>query len=278
MKQGVIFDIKEMALYDGPGIRTTVFLKGCPLRCQWCHNPEGLSAEPELMVSTASCDACRSCALHCPTPEHCTACGACIPHCPQQLRRIVGQKISAEELAARLNKSASLIDGVTFSGGEPLMHWPFVQQVIRRLCGVHTAMETSGYAPDAVFQSAMREVSLIMMDVKQTDPALHRRYTGVDNEGILRHLGMLCRGETPFVIRLPVIPGVNDDDAHFQRVAELLWGAPMLQRVELLPYHTTAAAKYPMVARAYQPDFDPNEAPRTNTRIFEQAGIPAVVL
>lgn len=278
MEHGLVFDIKEMALYDGPGLRTTVFLKGCPLRCQWCHNPEGLSARPELMVSAGACDECGACIQHCTSPERCTGCGICVPYCPRQLRRIAGQIISADELAVRLRKSEKLIDGVTFSGGEPLMQWSFVQQVIRRLKGMHTAVETSGYTSDEIFRSAMDEVSLIIMDIKHTDSVLHRRYTGVGNEEIMRHLHMLCCGNTPFIIRMPIIPGVNDHDDHFRTVAELLSGAAMLQCVEMLPYHQTAGAKYAMLARPYQPDFNPNDIPRTNIRIFEQAGIAAYVL
>ena len=149
MSSGTVFDIKEFAVFDGPGIRTTVFMKGCPLRCQWCHNPEGLSPEPQLTVSPARCTHCGECMKHCPHPDHCTACGACLPYCPYGLRRIAGTRMESEALAERLLKGRSLFEesggGVTFSGGEPLMQWPFVKDVIAHLQGVHCAVETSGF-------------------------------------------------------------------------------------------------------------------------------------
>ena len=264
-------------MYDGPGIRTTVFLKGCPLRCQWCHNPEGLSSDPEIMVNTASCTRCFICKQNCPTPGHCTACGQCVSRCPGQFRRIVGQKISSGELAARLRRSSSLIDGVTFSGGEPLLQWPFVQEVIEQIPGMHTAIETSGYSSDDLFESALHAVSLIMMDIKLIDPVLHKHYTGVENQGILRHVDMLSHGNKPFIIRLPIIPGVNDNDAHFMAVAAMLKNATRLQRIEILPYNKTAGAKYRMVSRTYRPEFHTEQRPYICTSIFEQAGLPFVV-
>ena len=278
---GTVFDIKEFAVYDGPGIRTTVFLKGCPLRCAWCHNPEGLSPAPQLMVSPSACAHCGACQAVCEHPEHCVSCGKCIPACPLGLRRIAGRRMESSELAARLNKSRALYEqsagGVTFSGGEPLMQWPFVREVVRQLPGVHTAMETSGYASDEVFDEAMRTLCLIIMDIKLMDPVQHRRYTGVDNAPILRHARRLCDGSVPFIIRTPLIPGVNDTQEQAVQTAELLKGASHLQRVELLPYHMTAGAKYPMVGLDYRPPFDAEKAVRVFTEPYEARGIPVYV-
>lgn len=278
---GTVFDIKEFAVYDGPGIRTTVFMKGCPLRCQWCHNPEGLSPEPQLMVSHASCVHCGACEKVC-RHEKCVACGACVPVCRLGLRRIVGERWTADALAARLLKDEAVLrgagGGITFSGGEPLMQWPFVRAVIDRLKGLHTCVETSGYASDEVFRDAMSVFSLMMMDIKLTDPAAHKRWTGVDNACILRHAAMLRDGDTPFIIRIPVIPGVNDNDEHYTAVARLLAGARRLERVELLPYHQTAGAKYAMAGMTYRPAFDPAQAVRINTRPFTERGIPCRVM
>ncbi len=275
---GTVFDIKEFAVYDGPGIRTTVFMKGCPLRCQWCHNPEGLSPTPQLMVSVAACAHCGACRQVCPHPEGCVACGACVSACRLGLRRIAGRQWTAEDLSERLHKDRGLFEesggGVTFSGGEPLLQWPFVKEVIRLLPGVHTAIETSGYCPDAVFSEAMETLSLIIMDLKLSDPALHRHYTGVDNAPILHHARMLCEGKLPFIIRIPLIPGVNDDGAHAEAVASLLEGASSLIRVELLPYHMTAGAKYPMAGLKYAPDFDAGQPVRVERGPFERRGIP----
>lgn len=275
---GVVFDIKEFAVFDGPGIRTTVFLKGCPLRCRWCHNPEGLSPTPQLMVSRAACTHCGACAIVCPHPENCTACGACISACRGGYRKIAGGEWTADALAARLQKDADVYalsgGGVTFSGGEPLMQWDFVREVIGRLQGVHTAIETSGFASDSVFEDAMAQLDLIMMDWKVSDPAAHRHYTGVSQDVILRHARMLAKGHTPFILRMPIIPGVNDNEEHFKTAASLVRGAKSLVRVELLPYQRAAGAKYEMVSMDYAPGFDESRMPQMFTQIFESENIP----
>ena len=276
--EGTVFDIKEFAVFDGPGIRTTVFMKGCPLRCQWCHNPEGLSPRPELMVSVAACTRCGACARVCPHPEGCVACGACVPVCRGGLRRIIGTRWRVEELADRLNRDADIYaqtgGGVTFSGGEPLAQWGFIEEVIDLLRGVPAAVETSGFAEDDVFRRAMAKCALVMMDWKVSDPEAHRRYTGVSQAPILRHARMLAEGSTPYILRLPIIPGVNDSAAHFETAAALAEGAPALVRVEVLPYQRAAGAKYAMVGREYRPEFDEARTPRFFTEIFEKKGIP----
>ena len=277
-KTGVVFDIKEFAVFDGPGIRTTVFMKGCPLRCQWCHNPEGLSPHPQLMISKAACRQCGECEKVCEHPDHCIACGKCIPKCRGGFRRIVGEVWQAQDLAKRLMKDQDVYlssgGGVTFSGGEPLMQWPFVAEVIRYLPGIHTAIETSAFASDEVFKAAMDTCSLIMMDWKVSDPKLHRHYTGVDQGPIRRHLEMLAAGNTPFILRMPIIPGVNDNVAHFETAAQLVKGSKALIRVEFLPYQRAAGAKYQMVGRTYAPDFDEEIPPHFFPAPFDAAGIP----
>ena len=274
---GMVFDVKEFAVYDGPGVRTTVFLKGCPLRCMWCHNPEGLSPAPQLMVSPSACVHCGACRAVCEHPGHCVACGKCIPVCPLNLRRIAGKKTDSAELAKRLLRSRALFEqtggGVTFSGGEPLMQWDFVREVISQMSGVHTAIETSGYASDQVFEDAMRTLSLIIMDIKLTDPARHRHYTGVDNAPILRHARMLCEGSLPFIIRTPLIPGVNDTLDQAEETADLLAGASSLIRMEFLPYHMTAGAKYPMAGITYAPEFDTARPVQVHAEPYERRGI-----
>ena len=278
MNEGIVFDIKEFAVFDGPGIRTTVFMKGCPLRCMWCHNPEGLSPAPQIMVSTAACTHCGACRQVCPSPDHCVVCGKCVAACRAGLRRIIGQRWSADALAERLLKDKDVYamsgGGVTFSGGEPLLQWDFVRSVIARLQGVSAAIETSGFASDEVFRSAMETCSLIMLDWKVSDPILHKKYTGADQTPILRHAKMLAEGSTPFILRMPIIPGVNDNRAHFETAAELVRNASALIRVDVLPYQPAAGAKYEMVGMRYAPDFDDAVPPRFFTECFEKQNIP----
>ncbi len=277
MSEGIVFDIKEFAVFDGPGIRTTVFMKGCPLRCQWCHNPEGLSAKPQLMVSKAACVHCGACEKVCESPDHCTACGRCVPVCRGGFRKICGTKWDSDALAARLSKDRDVYalsdGGVTFSGGEPLMQWDFVRDVFTKLNGIHRAIETSGYAPDDVFRSAMETCDLIMMDWKVSDPELHKKYTGVEQSIIREHAKMLAEGETPFIIRMPIIPTVNDNEEHFKTVAEMFKKAEKLVRVDILPYQQAAGAKYEMVGKTYTPDFDEMKKLEYHTEFFEQEGI-----
>ena len=276
--KGIVFDIKEFAVFDGPGIRTTVFLKGCPLRCQWCHNPEGISPRPELMVSRSACIHCGACEAVCRNKGECIACGACVPVCRGGYRRISGTEWDSDSLAERLLKDrdvySSFNGGITFSGGEPLLQWPFVREVIGKLNGLHIAVETSGWSSDEVFTDMMNACSLVMMDWKVSDPEMHRHYTGVSQEMIRRHAEMLCGGSTPFILRMPVIPGVNDNPEHFQTAAMLVKDSPALVRVDILPYQQTAGAKYEMVGKQYKPEFDETKKPRFYTEIFDRAHIP----
>lgn len=293
MKTGIIFDIKEFAVYDGPGMRQTVFFKGCPLHCSWCHNPEGLSAAPQLMVSHASCTDCGRCMQVCERgedcvhsqsriPQTCIACGACISACPLHLRRIAGQRITSRELAERIRKDGAYYarygGGVTFSGGEPLMQAGFLMEVLHELPDLHRAIETSGYCRPEVFRSVADNLNYILMDIKLFDSAKHRRYTGVDNAVILQNAAFLRDGDKPFVIRIPVIPGVNDNADNYRSIAAFLAGAKALERVEFLPYHKTAGAKYAMVDREYSPDFDPQQGVWISQKIFEEYGIRSEVL
>lgn len=283
-KSGVIFDIKQFAVFDGPGIRTTVFLKGCPLRCMWCHNPEGLSFEPQLMVSGNGCSHCGRCREVCPSPEHCILCGACISVCPNRLRKICGDRVSSEDLIAVLQKDkdylASQNGGVTFSGGEPTGQPEFLLECLSGLRGMHRAIETSAYCNPELFREILEELDYVMMDIKLADEAKHRHYTGVSNQVILKNLEQLKQSGKPFRIRIPVIPGVNDTKENYQQTAELLTDVRtgQLECVELLPYHKTAGAKYGMVNRVYQPEFDINRKPLLETEAFQDRGIPCKIM
>lgn len=283
-ENGVVFDIKEFAVFDGPGIRTTVFLKGCPLRCRWCHNPEGLSPEPEVMASQSGCLNCGKCREVCTREQtgQCILCGKCVAVCPLHLRRIAGTEYTPEELAYKLKKNREIYvqtgGGITFSGGEPLLQYQFLLRTAEQLAGIHLAIETSGYADEAVFREVVDQMDFVMMDIKFADEKKHQEYTSVSNRKIMKNLEYLKRGSIPFVIRIPLIPGVNDNCKNLEMTAELIKGSPALQRVEMLPYHMTAGAKYPMVRREYKPGFDESRTPKADMEPFLIRKIPCNVL
>ncbi|MDD2534345.1 MAG: glycyl-radical enzyme activating protein [Eubacteriales bacterium] len=281
-EKGIVFDIKELAVFDGPGLRVTVFFKGCPLRCQWCHNPEGISFKPQLMASPNGCLHCGKCDAVCPSLNHCTACGKCVTVCPRGLRRVAGTTYTAEVLAEKLLRNADYLKandgGFTFSGGEPTAQPAFLLALLKWLRGNHRAIETSGYCNPSIFKQILAEVELVMMDLKAIDTEIHRKYTGVDNDLILENLQQLKASGVPFIIRIPVIPGVNDHPDNMAQTAVLLTDCPSLIRVELLPYHVTAGAKYSMVGLDYKPNFDVIAEPNLSTHEFEKRGVICQVI
>lgn len=249
---GMIFDVKELGVHDGPGLRTTVFLKGCPLRCVWCHNPEGLSRSPQLSVRENACTHCGACRKPCKHSD-CQPFGRCLHICPQGLLSVVGEEITAEKLAKRLLQNKIFWGekgGVTFSGGEPLMQAAFVNEVIDLLGEVPTAIETSGYADDDTFLSVISGMKLVYMDLKLADNVLHQKYTGVSNQRILKNLELLRESGIPCVIRTPLIPGITDTRENLEAIKQLANGLPQ----ELLPYNQMAGAKYKLFDMLYPYD------------------------
>ena len=267
-----IFEVREFCLHDGPGIRTTVFFKGCPLRCAWCHNPEGLSPEPEMLFKSAKCHHCGNCKNG--------------GDCPHGARVPCGRRWTVSELVQEIRVNADILrssgGGVTFSGGEPLAQPQFLCAVADELktgtVPLHLALETSGYAPEAVYREVVERMDLVFQDLKHPDPAEHKRWTGVDPAPIHANLAWLKASGKPFIARIPLIPGVNDSDEAKEGFARLLDGKSGLLRVELLPYHLTAAAKYPFTGRAYEPGFDVTAPLNKETAAFERHGLPVVVM
>lgn len=246
MTCGIVFDIREFSIHDGPGIRTTVFMKGCPLACTWCHNPEGQSMQPQVIRGAGS-------------------------------ERLAGQTFTASELAALLRRGVEILraneGGITFSGGEPLFQARFVAEVIDLLPGVHILLDTSGFGPAAGFRDLIDRCSLIFFDLKLIDPAAHRRYTKGGNAVILKNLKALSASGKPFVVRVPLVPGVTDTDDNLSAIARTVRGLPGLMHVDLLQYNRAASAKYLAAGMNFEPGFDETRPLNINTRPFEEAGV-----
>ncbi len=283
---GLIFETREFSLYDGPGIRTTVFFKGCPLRCVWCHNPEGLKPKPQILFAAQKCRRCGACAKVCRRAKNapCVACGECAKRCPTQAKRLCGRYVKVDELVKELLLSRELFvssgGGVTFSGGEPLLQADFLVETARRLrdAGVHIAVETSGVAAPEIYRKVLDAVDLVYQDIKHPDDTIHRRYTGVSNAPILANLQTLKESGKPFIIRVPLVPTVNDSPETLERIADLLTRSKALLGVELLPYHASSGGKYALLGRQPQEIFEEKEIGDEALEPFRKRDVPARVL
>jgi len=260
---GTIFDIVKFSTHDGPGIRTAVFLKGCPLQCWWCHNPEGQLQRTQLVYRPDRCIRCFSCVNACPNRaikvvdaipttlrDECKLSGECVRVCQTNAREMAGRVANAAEVMAEIEKDTVFYDesngGVTFSGGEPLMQPIFLLSLLQ-LChetGVRTAVETCGFATSEILLSVSPFVNLFLYDVKVMDNDVHRKFTGSSNELILRNLRKLAEVHNAIIVRLPLIPGINDDDANLCRLGEFVSSLRNVRQIDILPYHELGVEKY----------------------------------
>ena len=245
---GTVFKIEEFTVHDGPGTRATVFLKGCPMRCVWCHNPEGLSPEPELMVNEARCTRCGLCFRGCGHKD-CQKYKRCLHVCPLGLVNECGQVWEAADLAEKINGYAPFLKdgGVTFSGGEPLLQAEFIIAVCQYIPDIHKTLQTAGYAAPEIFQALARQMDYILFDLKLADGNLHEKHTGVSNGQILSNFSWLKASGIPYAVRIPLIPGITDTKENLAALAELTTHS----RVEFLKYNPYSGAKYPMVGRIF---------------------------
>lgn len=282
MSKGMVFSIEEFSVFDGPGIRTTVFLKGCPLRCSWCHNPEGQSREREILRNTGECLHCGRCtktALQLTgKPE---LIEECVSVCPKNLIRVCGTEYEAKDLCAKLKKNKVFYGtggGVTFSGGEPLVQAQFLSECLTLLKGsVHTAVQTSGYADQAVFREILAKADLFLFDLKVMDEQNAKRYTGAGSAVILKNFDTLATSGKRFLVRIPLIPEAVATAKNFENIIRILsfYG---IDYAEALPYNKLAGAKYALCGRTYKPNFNPDTPVTPPTELFAKHGITLKIL
>ena len=271
MKKGIIFDIKRYAIHDGPGIRTTVFFKGCPMRCLWCHNPEGLVPEPELaFIKTRCLQDCNECVESCARGalsrqdqdismdrEKCDLCGDCVQVCPTEALEIVGRWMSVEEVMREIEKDMIFYDdskgGVTFSGGEPLLQPEFLNALLEecKKKGIHTSLDTSGYATLENLVRIKDKVDLFLYDIKMIDDEKHKKTTGVSNKSILDNLRKLSEKGNKIAVRIPVIPEINNADEDISKIAEFITTLEKIKEICLLSYHNIGRHKYEKLNRPF---------------------------
>ncbi len=268
--KGRVFDIQKFALHDGPGIRTTVFLKGCPLSCVCCCNPESQSFQTQLSFDISKCTGCMKCVDICPENAisidgkkikidfgFCTTCGNCVDECAESAFKVYGHEMSAQEVVNEVIKDVSYFEnsggGITLSGGEVMSNVDFAIEVLKlaKNNNIHTAIETSGYSKTENFQKILPFVDLFLFDYKHTDRQLHKEFTGVESDLILENLDYLYQNNATILLRCLIIPGINDNQTHFEGICILSHKYPNLKGIEILSYHNFGASKYEKTGKDY---------------------------
>ncbi len=300
MQSGLIFDVRKFSINDGPGIRVTVFFKGCPLRCAWCHNPESISSKIQKMYSADKCIGCGACIEACPedactlTPDgivtarkRCTGCGKCADICPTKATEMSGRKVTVDEIVEIVEKERIFFDqsggGVTFSGGEPLLQPEFLIALLDEFGSrsIHRTVDTTGFAKSEVLLEVAKRTDLFLYDLKMMDSARHKRWAGVENEQILKNLQLLAETGASINIRIPLVKGVNDDDANIEQTAMFVAGLTGdKKKVNILPYHNIAAGKYLKLGEKYDSLGMVEPSGREKTRVvakFAEFGLEAMV-
>ena len=263
MAEGIIFDIKKYAIHDGPGIRTTIFFKGCPLACRWCHNPEGLSVAIQRIYRQERCISCGECIRMCPRkvitrtdeamiwdPAKCDLCQTCAEQCPSEAVEFVGCTVTVAEVIRQIERDTAFYDqsggGVTLSGGEPLMQPEFLIELLEA-CGhleLHRTVDTTGYADAKLLLQVAQRTDLFLYDLKIMDATKHRQFTGVSNRLILDNLRRLSENKARIQVRIPIIPGINTDADNICRTADFVSTLSGIEHIAILPFHNSARAKY----------------------------------
>jgi glycyl-radical enzyme activating protein len=270
-KTGLIFDIQRTSLHDGPGIRTTVFFKGCPLQCLWCHNPESRSYKPQVSFNWEKCVSCLSCLEVCEQGAHqiaagshhmahalCVACGTCLPYCTAEALKMIGEELTVEQIMAEVERDIDFYEhsggGITLSGGEPMGQFDFAVEILRasRERGIHTCVETSGFAPQRKYQDILPLVDIFLLDYKVTEQESSQKLIGVPNGRILSNLDFLYNQGAVIILRCPLIPGLNDTPEHLAGIAKLSEQYPRLAGIEIMAYHDLGRDKGLRLGQEYQ--------------------------